>query len=100
MDCPAGCFASHVCAIEDPELPAPALFYAAWTNLAEVVRGLEAECPTLQPSAGETWPDCVPSGLSHPLVDDSQFRSWAEDEAGTGPMRWCINRYALDGSFP
>ena len=97
-DCPAGCFSSHVCAIEDPEGAALELFYAAWTNPSETPLGLDTECPGL--SSSETWPNCVPSGLRHPLVETEQFRSFAAAQAGSGPLRWCVNRYAVDGTWP
>jgi hypothetical protein len=96
-DCPSGCFSSHVCAIEDPSASGPALFYAAWNSTEEAPLGIENECPG-STSGGETWPDCVPSGLRHPLVASAEFRSFADDEAGSGPFRWCVNRYAEGGN--
>jgi hypothetical protein len=97
-DCPAGCFSSHVCAIEDPEAAVPELFYAAWTTPSESPLGIDTECPSL--ANAETWPSCVPSGLRHPLIAAPEFRSFALAQSGNGPFRWCVNRYTVDGSWP
>lgn len=101
LDCPAGCFSSHVCAIEDPASPAPELFYAFWTSDSERPVAIATECPGLSASAEETWPACVPSGLNHPLVAKTDFRNWAahEDQSG-GPLRYCVGRYAANFSWP
>jgi hypothetical protein len=97
-DCPSGCFSSHVCGVEDPAQSAPLLFYAAWNSQDEQPIGIAAECPTLM--SFETWPDCVPSGLRHPLVSTGEFRRFADRESGSGPFRWCVNRYTADGAWP
>jgi len=94
-DCWSGCFASNLCAIEDPAAEAPALFYASWTTGSEAPRGIDEECPDL--SRSETWPDCVPSGLRHPLVVTEPFRDFAAEQEGVGPLRYCVNRYVLQG---
>jgi hypothetical protein len=89
MDCPSGCFASHVCAIEDGE--STLLFYAAWSTPAEMPIGVLEECPGLEGS--ETWSSCEPSGLRHPVTETAEFRAFAADQIGSGPLRWCVNRY-------
>ena len=76
----------------------PELFYAAWTTPAEAPPGLESECSGL--STSETWPDCVPSGLRHPLVDTEGFQRFATAQEGVGPFRWCVNRFVIEGSWP
>jgi hypothetical protein len=60
MDCASGCFASHVCAIEEHT---------------------------------ETYPDCEPPGLSHPVTATAEFAAFARDQIGSGPLRMCVNRY-------
>lgn len=97
-DCPSGCFSSHICAIEDPSLGAPRLFYATWTSALEEPLGVVTECPNLRNM--ETWPDCTPSGLEHPVVATAAFRKFADRQMGSGPFRWCVNRYTLDGDWP
>lgn len=89
MDCPSGCFASHVCAIEDGE--STLLFYASWNASAETPNGVLEECPGLEDT--ETWPSCEPSGLRHPVTETAEFRAFAHDQIGSGPLRWCVNRY-------
>ena len=88
-DCMAGCFSSHVCAIEDPEAAGPELFSAFWTTPSEAPLGIDTECPNLVSS--QTWPNCAPSGRRHPLVATPEFRSFMAAQTGVGPFRWCIN---------
>jgi len=98
MDCPSGCFASHVCAVEDDGVVL--LHYAAWTRPEERPVGIETLCPDLVDTAdgsGETWPSCEPPGLSHPINDVAAFRDFAAGEIGRGPFRLCFNRYGEGG---
>jgi hypothetical protein len=86
MDCPSGCFSSHVCAIEDGEQVF--LLYAAWNTQQEKPAKVDQECPTLMRDS--TWPDCKPSGVTHPLVSSAKFRAFAREEEGYGPFRYCV----------
>lgn len=80
-DCPAGCETAHICAIEDPAVTEPQLFYGTWVSGNDIAPEVRVECPDLPALPSETWPDCVPSGLRHPLVATAMFRSWAVKEA-------------------
>jgi len=101
-DCPAGCETAHICAIEDPTLVEPQLFYGTWISGNDIAPAVRVECPDLPTRPSETWPDCVPSGLRHPLVATSVFRTWAVEEATVpiGPFISCVNRYALTNRWP
>lgn len=94
MDCPSGCFASHVCAIEDGE--DVLLFHAYWNDEEERPRGIDAECPPATTAFGDTWPDCEPRGRCHALNREPSFQRWAEDQAGQGPFRFCVNQFAYE----
>ena len=95
MDCASGCFASSVCAIEDPSATAPLLFYAAWNRDAEAPPGMSTACPGLE--GRETWPDCEPPGLTHAVTRTAEFSRFAEEQIGAGDLRFCLNRY--EGRF-
>ncbi|MBU1538128.1 hypothetical protein KKF84_22645 [Myxococcota bacterium] len=92
-DCDSGCFASHICAIEDGGRVE--LMYAFWTENHEAPKVFKTECPD-KGDYPETWPDCVPKGLKHPLLATGEFYKFAKKEAGRGPFRFCVNRFAHD----
>jgi hypothetical protein len=93
LDCPSGCFSSHVCAIEDGA--DVSLFYATWNGAAEAPGFVEEHCPDL--TREETWNECEPPGLVHPVTKTSDFRKFARsDHARSGPYRHCFNRYTVD----
>jgi len=93
---------SVVCAIEDPAVAEPELFYALWFKGSPLrPEALMIECPNLPSTANETWPTCVPSGLRNPVVATSAFQSWAEEQFQTsGPFRFCVLHYAPNDSWP
>jgi hypothetical protein len=86
QDCPSGCFSSHVCAIEDPSLASPALYYAYWTTLEEKPAILESLCPH---EFSDTQ-NCVTPGRMHPLVGTQDFLEFKDEQRGAGPFRWCF----------
>ncbi|HJL15591.1 MAG TPA: hypothetical protein RMH99_08050 [Sandaracinaceae bacterium LLY-WYZ-13_1] len=90
MDCPSGCFAAHVCAIEDGE--ETLLFYAAWNSAPETPLGVLEECPGID--GNETWSRCEPAGLTHPVTATAEFSAFVREQVGSGPLRYCVNRYA------
>lgn len=91
-DCSSGCVSSKVCAIEDGE--EVHLFYASWTTQGEAPLGIEELCPGANLFHGETWPDCEPPGLTHPVTRTAEFAAFVDEQAGQGELRFCVNRYA------
>jgi len=72
QDCPAGCFASLVCAVYDNG--GAQLYSASWNGPAEIPSNLPAECPE---TAGDTRScDPPPPGQSSPLTSDLVFATF------------------------
>lgn len=88
-DCPAGCFASDVCAIVDGK---DALLYSAtWYN-GEVPLSIPPDCPELSgKSTGDTIRQCgnPPAGFLHALAQTDAFMEFRGSQGG-GEFRWCF----------
>jgi hypothetical protein len=78
QDCPAGCFSSMVCALDDGSTSR--LFYATWYGDGERPPSIATECPALANSAGgDTAYQCTNpqvSGRQHAIVQDPTFRNF------------------------
>lgn len=87
MDCSSGCFASHVCAIEDG---ASVLLYdAAWYGEAERPLGIDEICPELGTST-DTRHNCEPPGRTHPVTSTPEFAAFVDEQVGRGELRFCF----------
>lgn len=84
LDCEAGCFASHVCAIEDGS--DVQLYFATWTIADPRPLGLDTSCaspPDFWGAPGGTL-GCHPEGKRHALAVDPTFLDFARGQVGTG----------------
>lgn len=91
QDCPSGCITSNLCAIEKGG--EAQLFWGGWYSASEAPKTLNQACPNLSEDDLETYPDCEPPGLTHPLTETPAFREFVENQKEGGSFSTCLQRY-------